>query len=232
MSDLDPRALARRVKESDSLLEGLHSGKARSVLWRSGLTVHEELLPSNATYAGTNIEEIRYGFSDSPFGVCRIELGPQGILGLDFLNSPEDMDPAAAQSRMGRRWPGTVCLQDQGLAETSAGDIFSRNSRTSISLHLRGSSFQLKIWRSLLTIPESFLLTYARLAALSGCPGAFRAAGSALASNPIGYLIPCHRVLRADGHMGGYKWGLERKRAMIAYEARLRDSGFRAAEDF
>jgi AraC family transcriptional regulator of adaptative response/methylated-DNA-[protein]-cysteine methyltransferase len=110
------------------------------------------------------------------------------------------------------------------LAETNLGDIFSRNSRASISLHLRGSAFQLKIWRSLASIPESYLLSYAGLAARAGCPGASRAAGSALASNPIGYLIPCHRVLRADGHMGGFKWGIERKMAMITYEYRLRDS--------
>ena len=99
-----------------------------------------------------------------------------------------------------------------------------------LSLHLRGSQFHLKVWRSLLTVPESCLVSYARLARMADSPGASRAVGGAVASNPIGYLIPCHRVLRTDGHLGGFKWGLERKKAMIAYEAALSDIDFRTAE--
>jgi len=223
MSNLDLRALVCRMKESESLLEGSPSSKSRAAPWRNGLSIHEELISNDAADAGIKIKEIRYGFSDSPFGLCRIELGPKGILGLDFLDSPVDMNPSAAQNLMQRRWFGTDCVQDQTLAETTIGDVFSRHSRTSLSLHVRGSAFQLKVWRSLVCIPESCLLSYARLAERSGCPGSSRAVGGALASNPIGYLIPCHRVLRADGQMGGFKWGIERKMSMIAFEYKLRD---------
>lgn len=230
MSDLDPRTLVRLMKESEHLSEDPYSGKTFRPLWLRRLSIHEEVLGRNNPAAGGGIGEIRYGYSDSPFGLCRIEVGAQGILSLNFLDSPKVLDQAAAHALMLRRWPGVRCTQDHALAKTLLGDIFARDSRAPLSLHLRGSQFHLKVWRSLLTIPESCLVSYARLARMADSPGASRAVGGAVASNPIGYLVPCHRVLRTDGHLGGFKWGLERKKAMIAYEAALSDIDFRTAE--
>lgn len=235
MSDFDTQGLLRRLKESEPLLNVGQPTKTPQAIWLSRLSVHEELLDSGISSHGAGIGEVRYGFSDSPFGLCRIEVGPKGILALDFLDSPADTadtDRAVVHALMPRRWPNAACVEDPSLAKRLTADIFSRDSRAILPLHIRGKAFQLEIWRSLLKIPESCLVSYALLAQRAGHPGAARAVGSALAANPIAYLIPCHRVLRADGHLGGFKWGLERKKAMITYEIALRDTNARTIKAF
>ncbi len=99
--------------------------------------------------------------------------------------------------------------------------IFSGSAKDSSApfhLHLRGTNFQLKVWQALLTIPSGRLAKYGDLAAKIGTPTASRAVGSAVGSNPIAYLIPCHRVIRSLGVIGDYRWGRERKQAMIGRE--------------
>jgi len=224
MSHLDQRTLLRLMKESEPLLERAESETSPEALWLERLSLHEETLDRGLAAQSDGIEEIRYGLSSSPFGHCRIEAGQKGILALDFLDSRWNMDPAASRALALRRWPKARCVEDAPLVERLAAAIFSRDSKAAIAIHVRGSAFQLRIWRSLLRVPESCLVSYARLARTAGFPGAFRAVGSALASNPIAYIIPCHRVLKADGRLGGFKWGLDRKIAMIAREAALRDT--------
>ncbi len=257
MSDIDPRILRHRMKESEALLEREDSGRRLKPLWLDRLSVHEEILSrgdirrsdtrrydisqgdsgkskadQKDVTSSTSIGEVHYGFSHSPFGPCRIEVGPKGILALDFLDPLGNPDPATSSALSRSRWPNAACVEDAPLVERLVADIFSRDSRATIAIHIRGSAFQVKIWRSLLRIPESSIVSYTFLAQMASCPGASRAAGSALATNPIAYLIPCHRVLRADGRLGGFKWGLERKAVMIAYEAALHDTAFTTAEAF
>jgi AraC family transcriptional regulator of adaptative response/methylated-DNA-[protein]-cysteine methyltransferase len=88
----------------------------------------------------------------------------------------------------------------------------------SLALHVRGTNFQLKVWRALLEIPEGAVTTYGALATRVGDPKASRAVGTAVGSNPVSYLIPCHRVIRASGALGGYAWGVERKAVMLFRE--------------
>ncbi|MCG8579588.1 MAG: methylated-DNA--[protein]-cysteine S-methyltransferase, partial [Bacteroidales bacterium] len=88
-----------------------------------------------------------------------------------------------------------------------------------IKLHLKGTAFQLKVWDALLKIPAGELATYGDIAHSIDKPSAQRAVGTAIGSNPVAYLIPCHRVIRASGAIGGYRWGIVRKKAMIAWEA-------------
>jgi AraC family transcriptional regulator of adaptative response/methylated-DNA-[protein]-cysteine methyltransferase len=90
--------------------------------------------------------------------------------------------------------------------------------RPDLPLDLRGTAFQIRVWRFLLQVPQGRVLSYAELAAGIGTPRAVRAAASACAANKIAVLVPCHRVLRADGGLGGYRWGLERKRVLIDQE--------------
>ena len=85
-------------------------------------------------------------------------------------------------------------------------------------LHLIGAPFQLKVWEALLHIPSGHVTTYSDLAAAVGHPRAVRAVGTAVGRNPISLLIPCHRALRSDGTLGGYAWGLQRKRKLLAIE--------------
>ena len=88
----------------------------------------------------------------------------------------------------------------------------------SIALHVKGTNFQLKVWDALLKVQDGSVTTYGDLAAAIGAPTASRAVGTAVAHNPISYLIPCHRVIRSTGELGGYAWGLDRKRVMLAVE--------------
>jgi len=88
-----------------------------------------------------------------------------------------------------------------------------------IKLHLKGSSFQLKVWEGLLKIPMGNVTSYGTVARYIGKPNASRAVGTAIGSNPVAFLIPCHRVIKASGHLGGYMWGNTRKSAIIGWEA-------------
>ena len=97
--------------------------------------------------------------------------------------------------------------------------IFDPTDSQNLILHLRGTNFQIQVWRALLRIPFGSLTTYQHLAQALGKPTAARAVGNAVGNNPVGYLIPCHRVIRGSGELGGYRWGLDRKAALIGWEA-------------
>ena len=88
-----------------------------------------------------------------------------------------------------------------------------------IKLHLKGTDFQLKVWETLLKIPMGNLSTYGQIAGEIQNPKASRAVGTAIGSNPVAFLIPCHRVIQSSGHFGGYMWGTTRKTAIIGWEA-------------
>ena len=106
-------------------------------------------------------------------------------------------------------------LRPWALAAFGAGP--GQNADT--PLYLIGAPFQIKVWEALLAIPSGHVTTYADIAGAIGHPTAHRAVGTAVGRNPISFLIPCHRAMRRDGGLGGYHWGLPRKRAMLAWEA-------------
>ena len=107
------------------------------------------------------------------------------------------------------------------LIQQNALFVFSRDwSRLDeIKLHLKGTDFQIKVWEALLKIPAGGLTTYSNLAKNSGYEGASRAVGTAVANNPVAFLIPCHRVIKSTGEIGQYHWGSIRKNAIIGWEA-------------
>jgi AraC family transcriptional regulator of adaptative response/methylated-DNA-[protein]-cysteine methyltransferase len=88
-----------------------------------------------------------------------------------------------------------------------------------LQLAVRGTNFQVKVWQALLTLEAGGTMTYASLARAAGIAGGARAVGNAVGANPIAWLIPCHSVLRTDGSLGGYRYGADRKRAMLAWQA-------------
>ncbi len=160
---------------------------------------------------------IRAGFAESPFGRCLMAACPRGICHLSF-------DEENAWAAFTGAWPRTVVVRDDEWAAIVCRSVFSgrvhQPSRNAgpWKLFVRGSEFQAKVWRALLEIPEGDLVSYGRLAELVGNPRAARAVGAAVGSNPVGFLIPCHRVIRASGAIGGYRWGVDRKRAIQAWE--------------
>lgn len=163
---------------------------------------------------------ISIGFADTPFGRCLLGEGPRGICHLSFVESADD----AEISGLKRDWPHAWLHRDDPSASRLARRIFERasraNSQASLRAFVRGTAFQVRVWRALLKIPPGSLVSYGRLAATVGKPSASRAVGTAVGRNPLAYLVPCHRVIRETGVVGEYRWGTVRKRAMLAWEAR------------
>jgi len=157
--------------------------------------------------------EIRWGITDSPFGKCFLAETSLRISHLSFL----DNDETESLETLTKDWPDADLQRDDELASSTSQRIFTED-RPPISLHIRGTEFQLKVWRALLEIADGELSTYGRLAKRIGMDGAARAVGNAVGRNRISYIIPCHRVIRENGVLGGYRWGTTRKKAMLAHE--------------
>jgi AraC family transcriptional regulator, regulatory protein of adaptative response / methylated-DNA-[protein]-cysteine methyltransferase len=164
--------------------------------------------------------QIVFGFAETPFGECMMAESPRGICHLAFTDGE---DPAQTQAALRRNWPEATFTQNNRVARRRAAAIFSRTHgntpRSNLRAFVKGSPFQVRVWTALLRIPPGSLTTYGRLAAAIGYPSAARAVGSAVGHNPVAYLIPCHRVIRETGVMGGYRWDPIRKRAMVAWES-------------
>jgi AraC family transcriptional regulator of adaptative response/methylated-DNA-[protein]-cysteine methyltransferase len=164
--------------------------------------------------AGWTIEA---GFGASPFGRCLAAQGPRGICHLSFV----DGDPKAAWNEMTTLWPNARWNRDDAGARAALKQIFTRPGQAGakgLTAYVKGTEFQVRVWRALLRIPSGQLTTYGRVASAIGQPTAARAVGSAVGSNNIAWLIPCHRVIRETAVLGDYRWGAWRKRAMVARE--------------
>ncbi len=160
--------------------------------------------------------KIRFGSAVTPFGMALIGWTSRGVCHLAFY----DESSSALEKELALAWPEAKLLRDDHGAAQLVAKIFSAQSHAnSVHLVLRGTNFQIKVWEALLRVGSGELLSYSQLANLAGSPRASRAVGSALAANRIGYLIPCHRVIRESGDVGQYRWGSERKVAMQAWEA-------------
>jgi AraC family transcriptional regulator of adaptative response/methylated-DNA-[protein]-cysteine methyltransferase len=162
---------------------------------------------------------ISLGFAESPFGGCLLGQGPRGICHLSFVESGcGEAEIAALQ----KDWPRARLRRDDEAAKQLAGRIFERPVRPplrpALRAFVRGTPFQVRVWRALLQVQPGTLVSYGQLAAMLGSPGAARAVGTAVARNPLAYLVPCHRVIRETGAFGDYRWGRIRKRAIVAWE--------------
>jgi len=175
---------------------------------------YEAMTPGDYKRDGDGIE-IAYGVHPSPFGPCFIGETERGVCALGFANaaaSPVPLDDFQ------ERWRNADFREDRQQTGETAARIFGVVDGQ-VALDLRGTNFQLKVWEALLRIPAGAVVSYDALAGALDKPRAARAVGSAVAANPVSYLIPCHRVIRKSGRFHNYYWGPERKRAMLAWEA-------------
>lgn len=164
---------------------------------------------------GTGIT-IEYGFAPTPFGECFVGGSDKGICMFQFCAEPRKI----LFGELKNEWANACFRENHLLAEETADHLFSVQTHPSlIKLWLKGTPFQFKVWKTLVNeIPFGTVVSYKELAKLAGYPTAVRAVASAVARNPAGYLIPCHRVVRSSGDAGQYHWGSERKKAIIAWE--------------
>lgn len=160
---------------------------------------------------------INYSFAESPFGTIIIASTHKGICYMAFVD--EEEENALQELKSG--FPNAKYRQLSDKIQQNALFIFTQdwNKIHEIKLHLKGTPFQIKVWEALLRIPMGELSTYAGIAGKLDNPLASRAVGSAVGSNPVAFLIPCHRVIKANGEFGNYHWGSTRKNAMIGWEA-------------
>lgn len=178
----------------------------------------EGMTPGEYKNGGENLA-INYCFAESPFGSLIVASTAKGICHIMF-----DDNEADALGALRQRFPNASYQQIVDKYQQDALFIFQKDWRQldQIKLHLHGTAFQLKVWESLLKIPLGALTTYGSIAQTIGKPRASRAVGTAIGSNPVAYLIPCHRVIQGSGALGGYRWGPSRKSAMIGWEAARR----------
>lgn len=181
--------------------------------------------PGELKQAGAGLT-IHYGFHPSPFGECLIALTARGICHLSFLPAK---DRRAALAELRAEWPRATLEEAPRKTRPIVDRLFARAGGKSppIDLHVRGTNFQIKVWEALLRIPPGSVISYEDLAWRIHAPRAVRAAASAVAGNPIAYLIPCHRVIRKSGLLGGYRWGETRKKVLLAWET-ARDDALRS----
>jgi AraC family transcriptional regulator of adaptative response/methylated-DNA-[protein]-cysteine methyltransferase len=162
-------------------------------------------------------QRIRFATVDTPLGCALVAATERGVCMTALADDREMLEASLRQ-----RFPAAEIIADEaGLkdwADRVVGFITAPDSNLDLPLDIQGTAFQARVWRALQKIPVGKTATYAEIAAALGQPKAVRAVAQACASNKLALVVPCHRVIRSDGHLGGYRWGLERKRALLARE--------------
>ena len=172
---------------------------------------HEALSPGEAKSKAAGVDMV-WGISDSPFGKAVSLSSPRGLSAYAFCNEGEE---GPAFEDLARRYPKANYTRDDENAQNISEQIFSGGV---LPVALYGTDFQLQVWKALLTVPSGSTVRYMDIAKKIDNPKAVRAVGAAIGANPISWVIPCHRILGADQRLTGYHWGVERKRAMLAFE--------------
>lgn len=207
----------RRLRESASVLDAaLDAGLSGPGRLHDLLVTLEAASPGEIKSGGSGMT-IEWGVADTPFGTCTLGWNLRGICHLVFHESD---DITASPSELRASWPNAMLHRNDREGTRRARIIFDPDARSTAPLNafVRATPFQLKVWRALLRIPEGGIASYRTIATAIGKPTATRAVGTACGSNPIGYLIPCHRVIRETGIVQGYRWGHARKKALLARE--------------
>jgi AraC family transcriptional regulator of adaptative response/methylated-DNA-[protein]-cysteine methyltransferase len=215
------------VDHARSLLKGSHSvfdtalevGLSGGSRLHDLFVSHEAMTPGDYKRRGEGLE-MAYGFHASPFGDALLIATERGIAGLAFVDEDRGQTRQDALVDMMQRWPKARYVEAPAKTAPHIRQIFaSPGSREQpVRLVMIGTNFDVRVWETLLKIPMGRAVSYTDIARHIGAPSASRAVGAAVGRNPISFVVPCHRVLRGDGSLGGYHWGLTRKRALIGWE--------------
>ncbi|QQD16866.1 methylated-DNA--[protein]-cysteine S-methyltransferase [Spongiibacter nanhainus] len=175
----------------------------------------EAMTPGEYQRGGEGLH-IQYSLHDTPFGQALLASTQRGLCCFNFIDSDDEVPQQTLQAQ----WPKAGIVAGLANHQAIVDALFSTAGKpdSPLSLHVRGTNFQIQVWRALLRIPAGSLSTYRQVAQAINRPTASRAVGQAIGANPVGLLIPCHRVIRESGELGGYRWGLERKQALLCLE--------------
>ncbi len=207
------------LRESRSVLDATYEAGLSSPGRLHDLFVTvEAVTPGEYKTAGSGLE-ITHGVHQTPFGDALIATTPRGVCSVNFVSA--DGEPGALE-QLREQWSGASFRKDTAGTAEIAARIFApveHSSAPRMRLFLKGSNFQINVWKALLKIPLGAVTSYEGLAAMANVPGAPRAVGNAVGANPLAYLIPCHRVIRKTGEFGNYGGGPARKKAMLVWES-------------
>ncbi|HEY9888972.1 MAG TPA: methylated-DNA--[protein]-cysteine S-methyltransferase [Candidatus Obscuribacterales bacterium] len=209
----------RRLAASRSLLDvSLATGLSSPSRLHDWFVRLEAMTPGEFRAGGKSLA-IAYGLHDTRFGCALIATTDRGICHLQFCE-PEGQ--AAAVARLQQQWPQATLHPDPSGTQPISDRLnaaLTPPAAPPLSVLVQGTNFQVQVWRALLRLPGGSVTTYQAIAESIGKPQATRAVGTAIGANPVAYFIPCHRVIRRTGALGGYRWGLARKSALLAWEA-------------
>lgn len=217
---LTVEALKNEILRSQNLIEATERVGLSSQSRGYDLMVQiEAVTPGEYKTFGKGLH-MEYGFAESPFGGCFVAATPRGVCHFQFV----DGDAEELLQAYREEWTAASHVQNDAMAENTLRYVFADRSQP-LNLHLKGTPFQLKVWEALLSIPSGNVVTYSELAQLVKREKAVRAVASAVARNPVGLIIPCHRVIRKEGVIGQYHWKSERKASIIGWEKAKQDAG-------
>jgi AraC family transcriptional regulator, regulatory protein of adaptative response / methylated-DNA-[protein]-cysteine methyltransferase len=214
---------ARRMLEGPaSVLDAAHSvGLSGGSRLHDLFVTHEAVTPGDVKRRGAGLD-VAYGFHMTPFGEALAAMTERGLAGLAFLDEERGQTRSAALAEMAARWPLASWHENPGTSAAELAAIFSpRHSAREVRLVLIGTDWEIRVWRALLDIPAGRAASYTGIARQVCTERAARAVGAAVGRNPLAFVVPCHRVRRADGGLGGYHWNITRKQAIIGWEAGL-----------
>jgi AraC family transcriptional regulator, regulatory protein of adaptative response / methylated-DNA-[protein]-cysteine methyltransferase len=213
--------LKMKLEQTKNLVEAAeHAGLSSQSRVYDLFTTLEAVTPQEYKLKGSGLR-VEYGFHDTPFGRVLLGATERGICWLSFIQSDED--PKYELERMKAHWHNSLFHKDESITSVFVDQVFAQKDKTTIGtkpLHLlvKGTNFQVKVWEALLKIPMGDVTTYQGIAQQIQSPKAMQAVGSAVGSNHIAFLIPCHRVIRKDGILGEYRWSSTRKKSIIGWE--------------
>lgn len=204
----------------------MESTSINNVSYKLGLSstsrLHDQFINLEAMTPGEYKAEgkglnIKYGVHETPFGYAFIAITDRGICQLSFLDNKQYSNQF---TELEKQWQLASITESKKMTKPYINSIFEKdNKQRELVLHVQGTNFQTSVWKALLKIPYGKLTTYGQLANIIANPKASRAVGTAVGANPVAFLIPCHRVIRATGITGEYRWGKIRKQCIISWEA-------------
>lgn len=211
------------LKESKPVLEVADSLGLSSASRLYDHFVHlEAITPGEYKMGGAGLT-IEYALHGTPFGDAFIALTPRGICHLTF---PGNKGVDESLTCLRNKWPHAVIHENHARTWTVIEALFGGKITLDrpLSLYVSGTNFQISVWKALLKIPPGMVTSYTQVATAIGHPRSARAVGLAVGANPVAFLIPCHRVIRESGQLGGYHWGETRKHAIHAWEVARHES--------
>lgn len=208
----------RLLEDEGSLMDVSHSlGLSGGSRLYDHFVKLEAVTPGEYKRGGEDVD-IQYGLHETPLGTMFVAVTQRGVCQVDFV----DEDAADEMIvKLSKKWPKGKLVSDEASTNHVVETLFAAKAnerRGPLSLHVRGTNFQLAVWRALLRIPAGKLATYSQIGNAIGYPNAPRAVGNAIGANPIALLIPCHRVIQQSGALGGYRWGTGKKAMVQTWE--------------